>query len=210
MTKISVTAVQRTSVLAILFSIVAQNAKTQVSEFQPIADFAPASITFDEPGGRYDEWTKLLPCGANRASVMVRFDSRSPNSAWGPRATVILNPLDKQPESSSSESAAAAIMPSFFYREDIPSRLSVEKYVGISPVTVIPIRRFSYSNPMKVDMAWSSDGVVVATFADKYSASIKMEKPITAIALSASSAKVEFLDLQVGHEGAVSDCKTNQ
>src|ERR1700733_14752112 len=49
------------------------SATTPMSAFDPIQGFAPPSVNFDDPNGKGFTWKKILPCGANRATVTVRF-----------------------------------------------------------------------------------------------------------------------------------------
>src|SRR5215469_8719625 len=52
----------------------------EATPFDPVQDFAPQSLKFDDPQGKGFTWDKSLPCGANRATVLVKFDHAYPSS----------------------------------------------------------------------------------------------------------------------------------
>jgi hypothetical protein len=59
--------------------------------FEPLAGFAPKSISYDVPGGGLEKWIKALPCNVDRASVAVRFHRANFDATWKPVARIMLH-----------------------------------------------------------------------------------------------------------------------
>jgi hypothetical protein len=181
------------------------NADSQNQAFVPIAGFAPSSIVFDEAGGHYDRWKKDLPCNANRATVMVKFDRTNFDTKWPPLAKIQLNPvLDTTKAPAVYAIGAATIMGPWWphiaasYAEHL-TRDSVhgrqEAYFGNTAVDV--------SRPDRIDLAWTTIGAVTVTFNGTKTLRVAPIGPITSIAVFVSSAKFEFLNLKIGQAGLV-------
>src|SRR4051812_8186953 len=76
--------------------------------FDQAPSFAPQSIKLDDPFGKGFHWNKRLPCGANRATVTVKFNKSYPNETGeAPLAKVWLHSGEA---GDSSEQWAAAVL----------------------------------------------------------------------------------------------------
>src|SRR3984885_15987899 len=67
------------------------SATAQLSAFDPTQGFAPTLVNFDAPSGKGFTWEKSLPCGANRATVTVRFKRAYQSGTIMPVAKVWLH-----------------------------------------------------------------------------------------------------------------------
>jgi hypothetical protein len=184
--------------LLMLGCVHSASAGSDFPPFAPIADFAPPSVVIDSPAGQFDKWIKVLPCGANRATVLVKFDASYRTDKYVPNAKIQLNPLDVGQQADSSHQEVDATIT----HQDAPFKpwIDIRRVVG----TRSEEQGFAFARldvPLQVDLAWTSGGLVSVNFGGHYELQMGLDKPITRIALFATSAKFEFVDLKVGHAG---------
>jgi hypothetical protein len=184
---------------ALAFSGQANSAEKSPS-FDPFQAFAPQSVNFDDQHGKGFDWDKQLPCGANRATVTVKFIKAYPSEKYLhlPVAKIWLH--SGTPGGASEQWIAAVLQaPTDIYQLNAQAWLekatqSTTEGPGIAPADL--------SHPVQVDFAWTSDGVVTVNFGGEYLKHVTSDKPITGIGLGGSWAKFEFINLKVGHSGA--------
>jgi hypothetical protein len=174
------------------------SATAQMSAFDPTQGFAPTLVNFDDPSGKGFTWEKSLPCGANRATVTVRFKRAYQSGTIMPVAKVWLH-SGKSGDPSEQWIAAVLKAPTDTYKLDAMEWL--EKVVG-SQSEGPGYAPANLSGPLQIDFAWTSDGVVSVNFGGEFVKYIKTNEPISDIGLSVSWAKFEFIGLKVGRAGA--------
>ena len=190
---------RRTSVLGLLLVGCAGNAiaSGEMAPFDPIPGFAPASVSFDDEQGKGFEWNKELPCGANRATVTVKFDKAYAGSQL-PVAKVWLH-SGALGDASEQWIAATIKAPTDPYKLNAEAWLSIDTHSGSDGPGFAPAE---LDRPLQIDFAWTPDGVVSVNFGGDYVKHVSTNKPITGIGLGGSWAKFEFLNFKVGRSGA--------
>lgn len=174
-------------------------AGVEMPPFDPVAGFAPRAVNFDDQQGKGFSWNKNLPCGANRASVTVKFD-KAYHSAKGinqPVAKIWLHA--GQPGDVSEQFISAVVKgPTDAYGLNAQAWLEKATRTGNDGPGFAPA---DLDKPMRFDLAWTPDGVVTVSFNGEYQKHITADKPINSIGLGGSWSKFEFVDFQVGHSG---------
>jgi hypothetical protein len=175
-------------------------ADDEMAPFDPVPDFAPRSIVFDDSRGKSDMWAKALPCSANRATVTVKFDKAYHSDKWAPVAKVRLSPLkpDAVAEATSPTLAAVVKAPTDAFR--LNAWIWIEKVLGANSdgQGYAPA---DLNKPMQIDLAWTPTGDVTINFGGEYEKQMSIGKPVASIEMAVSWAKFEFIDLKVGHAG---------
>ena len=175
-------------------------AEDEMAPFDPVPDFAPHAIVFDDAQGKSQMWAKPLPCNVNRATVTVKFDKAYLNNKWAPVAKVRLTPLNPDQAAGASAPTVAAVFkaPTDAFR--LNAWVWVERVVGAqsdgqgyAPADL--------DRPMTIDLAWTPDGAVTVNFGGEFQKRMSIGKPVAGIELAVSWAKFEFIDLKVGHSG---------
>jgi hypothetical protein len=174
------------------------SASTEVTAFESVQGFAPSSVNFDDPRGKGFNWDKSLPCGANHATVTVKFKRAYPSGDNMPVAKVWLHSA-KTEDVPEQWIAAVLKAPTDTYKLNAMEWLeklegSVVEGPGYAPADL--------NIPLQIDFAWTSDGVVSVNFGGDIVKHVTTKTPITDIGLSVSWAKFEFISLKVGRTGA--------
>jgi len=167
--------------------------------FVPLRDFAPSSVSFNDKEGKGFEWSKRLPCGANRATVTVRFDEGYPRYPQTSLGKIWLHSGQKGSES--EQWMAASILPptdrwklnGLAWLEHATND-DREALGGYGPVEL--------NKPLRIDLAWTQEGVVNVSFGGEFAKHGTMSGAITDIGVGGSLAKFAFLDLKVGRAGS--------
>jgi hypothetical protein len=183
------------------FAITGQTSPAgNLAPFDPVQGFAPQFVNFDDPHGKGFDWDKALPCGANRATVTVKFVRAYP-AEKNLRLPVAKIWLHSGTPGDASEQFIAAVLkaPTDTYQLNALAWLekvtvSASEGPGYAPADL--------SRPVLIDLAWTPDGVVTVNFGGEYSKHVTADKPITRIGISGSWAKFAFINLKVGHSGA--------
>jgi hypothetical protein len=171
-----------------------------MAPFDPVQGFAPRSVKFDDRLGKGFDWRKDLPCGANRATVTVKFEKSYPSDR-GLEIPVAKVWLRTKGESDDTVQWIAAVLkgPTDTYQLNAMAWLEkvypgAHEGPGMAPADL--------SHPTQIDFAWTPDGVVTVNFGGEYVKHVKADQPITAIGLTGSWSKAEFVDFRVGRSGA--------
>ncbi|HUE64483.1 MAG TPA: hypothetical protein VMO78_08920 [Rhizomicrobium sp.] len=175
-------------------------ADTEMAPFAPVLGFAPHSIVFDDVRGKSETWAKELPCGANRASLTVKFDKAYHSDKWAPVAKVRLTSLKHNEVADEKSPSLAAVIKAPTDAYKLNAWVWIEKVLdadsggqGYAPADL--------NAPMQIDLAWTPNGDVTVNFAGEYEKQMSMGKPVAGIEVAVSWAKFEFVDLKVGHAG---------
>lgn len=173
-------------------------AATEMGTFEPVQAFAPASVIFDDPTGKGFVWDKTLPCGANRATVTLKFDKAYSNAHKLPVAKVWLHTMQTGSE---PEQWIAAVVkaPTDTYRLNALEWLEKDTDSENDGPGYVPA---DLTSPLQIDLAWAPDGVVSVNFGGEFVKRIETSGSIDKIGLAVSWAKFEFISLKVGRSGA--------
>jgi hypothetical protein len=192
--------------LTLLLGFAGQGAAATAADFNSVDGFAPSFIKADDPVGKGFNWTKNLPCGANHATLQVRFKATYPSGEHMPVAKVWLHSpkTDVAPE---QWIAAVLKAPTDPYKLNAMEWLEkVEDSAGQGP----GFAPADLNSPVQLDFGWSPDGVVTVNFGDGIVKYVTATSPITELGLSVSWAKFEFISMKVGRTGAQDPaCATN-
>lgn len=186
------------SKFAFALSAMTVSAPPDPAGFVPHRNFAPTIVAFDDRTGKGYEWTKPLPCGANRATVMVRFDQGYPKF---PQASLGKIWLHSGVKDSPTERWIAASLKSPTDRWKLDGLAWLEDATNAERKTVGGYGPVELNKPLRIDLAWTADGIVTARFGGEFSKQASMGGPITDIGVGGSLAKFAFLSLTVGREG---------
>ena len=182
-----------------LTALASAGAPDTATPFKSTPDFAPKSVKLDDRHGMGFHWNKKLPCGANRATVTVKFDAAytSVRTADAPVAKVWLH--SETGDASEQWAGAAFKAPTDRWKLNAVSWL--EKVTGSKTEGpgYVPA---DLSRPVQIDLAWTADGVVSVDFGGEFVKKVTLDKPVTEIGVGGSWAKFEFIDLKVGRVGA--------
>ncbi len=183
------------SLLSCAGSAIASN---EMAQFDPVQGFAPASVSFDDRLGKGFQWNKELPCGANRATVTVKF-VRAYSNDMGQMSVAKVWLHSGNPGDISEQWIAATIKaPTDLHKLNAAVWLSkVSQSESLGP----GYAPADLNKTMQVDFAWTSNGVVGVDFGGEYVAHVTTDKPITGIGLGGSWAKFEFINFEVGRSG---------
>ena len=182
------------------FAITGQeNPAGNLTPFNPVRGFAPQLVNFDDQHGKGFDWDKTLPCGANRATVTVKFVRAYP-SEKGLQLPVAKIWLHSGTPGDASEQFIAAVLKAPTDTYQLNAQAWLEK-VTVSASEGPGYAPADLSRPVQIDFAWTPSGVVTVNFDGEYSKHITADKPITRIGISGSWAKFEFVNFQVGHSG---------
>ena len=170
------------------------------ASFDQIHDFAPRSVSFDDRPGKGFEWTKRLPCGANRATVTVKFEKTysGPTGRQMPVGKIWLHSGEKD-EPSEQWIAAVLKAPTDSWKLDALTWL--EKVTDTKSESAGGYAPADLTRPLQITFAWTRDGVIDVDFGGEFVKRVVTDKPITSIGLGGSWSKFEFVDLKVGREG---------
>lgn len=182
-----------------LSALTAANLPDPAVTFVPLRDFAPASVSFNDKEGKGFEWSKRLPCGANRATVTMRFDEGYPKY---PQASLGKIWLHTGAKGSASEQWMAASVMSPTDRWKLNGLAWLEHATSDDREAMGGYGPVELNKPLRIDLAWTEDGVVNVSFGGEFSKHGKMAGAITEIGVGGSLAKFAFLDLKVGRAGA--------
>lgn len=194
--------VRKTIVIALSVLTGASGARASVDmgPFDPVQDFAPPSIIFDDPQGQSFTWDKQLPCGANRATVTVKFDAAYHSDKWAPVAKVVLYPPHDGGEAGVSFPVIAAVVMAPTDPHKLNATVWLEKDIdsqsqgpGTAPEDL--------NAPLQINLAWTPGGLVRVNFGGEFDKGMMFSRPINRIQLSVAWAKFEFIGLKVGHAG---------
>jgi hypothetical protein len=177
-------------------------ANARMPSFEPVVGFAPKSILYDEPGGEYDTWTKQFPCSVNSASVTVKFYKTNYHAKWQPLARIMFYSGNSTDGHEPYTWAAATVRgpwgnegPYTFVAWD--QRDTDGKFHG----STYGSAAVDLSKPVQIEFSWTGEGAVTVSFNEGPPISLPKIGAITTIRAFVSSAKVEFIDLNVGHAG---------
>ena|SRR5579872_5300000 len=190
-----------TSVIALLLGCAGSAvADDELAPFDPIPDFAPRAIVFDDSRGKSDMWAKTLPCSANRATVTVKFDKAYHSDKWAPVAKVRLSPVKPSEVADTTSPTLAAVVKAPTDAFKLNAWVWVEKVLGANSdgQGYAPA---DLNTPMRIDLAWTPGGDVTINFGGEYEKRMSIGKPVASIEMAVSWAKFEFIDLKVGHAG---------
>jgi hypothetical protein len=168
--------------------------------YYAVPRFAPPIVSFDDHKGKGYEWNKRLPCGANRATVSVKFHKAYLNpKGSAPVAKVWLH---SGSSSDASEQWISAVLKAptdtwklngMAWLEKVDANNISETAGGYGPADL--------NKPMQIDFAWTRDGAVTVKFGDEFVKRAKSDKTITSMGLGGSWSKFEFISAQVGRAG---------
>lgn len=184
----------------VLLSALTLAAPKGVVSFDPIEGFAPQSVSFDDRPGKGFEWNKPLPCGANRATVTVKFDKAYARNSAG-QAPVAKVWLHSGQPGETSEQWIAAVLKAPTDTWKLNALAWLEKVTGTASESAGGYMPADLNRPLRIDFAWTNEGVVSVSFGGEFLKQAVANKPITGIGFGGSWAKFDFIDLRVGRTG---------
>lgn len=168
--------------------------------FDPLPNFAPAAVRFNDTEGKGFEWNKNLPCGTNRATVTVKFQQAYASSkGTAPVAKVWLHSGEAGDPSEQWISAVLKAptdswkLNGMAWLEKVDASNKSETAGGYGPADL--------NKPVQLDFTWARDGAITVKFGDEFVKRAKSDKPITSIGLGGSWSKFEFINVKVGRSG---------
>jgi len=181
-----------------LSALAAANLPDPAATFVPSRDFAPSSVSFNDKEGKGFEWSKRLPCGANRATVTVRFDEGYPRYPQTSLGKIWLHSGNKGSE---SERWMAASILSPTDRWKLNGLAWLERATSTDREALGGYGPVELNKPLRIDFAWTPEGVVNVSFGGEFAKHGTMSGAITEIGVGGSLAKFAFLNLTVGRSG---------
>jgi hypothetical protein len=173
-------------------------ASAEEADFNSSQGFAPPYINANDPVGKGFNWSKNLPCGANHATLSVRFKGAYPSGDHMPVAKVWLHSA-KTDDAPEQWIAAVLKAPTDIHNLNALEWLEkVEGSTGQGP----GLAPADLDSTVQLDFVWTSDNIVTVDFGDNIVKHVKATSPLTDIGLSVSWAKFEFIGMKVGRTGA--------
>jgi hypothetical protein len=184
-------------------ALVAFCARTNAEDanFLAIPDLIPTSTTLDVAGGVFDTRRRPIPCAANLIKGKIRFDEIHGDPKWKTVATVILNPLPKKPEvvDPANQLFAIQFATTFTNTNAIPQFME-----AVGPHTTF-LKNFSLplirDNALSFQLSWNVPGTVTALIDRGQEMELPIDRPVTSIGFTVSSAKATVEDVELGHLG---------
>lgn len=172
--------------------------------FIPVPDLVPTTISYDVEGGHYQQTRRETKCDINAVSATMRMNQSHANEKWAPLVQIVLNnPVITNPPQTPDPQHQTIHLLIQSNPDGKNPFIGFIKYVGIGLVDNLPFDTpVELGKPVKVQMSWTSEGIVRATVGKGETLTLDLDQPVTSVSFIASGAQADFSDVQLGRIGS--------